>query len=154
MESFFNFVTETPTLFIYAFVLLFILGVLERSNFQGQIVFFIFTVVLFLFKFGHSFNYKNIFHIMAIIIFLIFFILVFVIVHKIRELPDSTNRIVISYKPILVTVLFIGGCILGVMASYFRMPSFTGYILVTASFFIGLFLYRKEFRFRKQNKID
>lgn len=153
MVSLFDFITKTPLLFIYAFVLFLILGILNRNKFHGQIAFFIFIISLFLFKFGHNFNYKNISNILIAIFLFFFLIILFVIDYKIKNLPQRKDRIILSFKPVIVTLLFIISCILGSNASDLKMPWLTGYILVTLSFIISLILYRKELRFRKQQSL-
>lgn len=154
MESFACFMTKVSPLFIYAFVLFLILGILNRYNFHGQIALFIFAVPLFLFEIGYEFDYRKVSNILVAIFFFLFLIILFVIDYKIKNLPQRKDRIILSFKPVIVTLLFIISCILGIKASDLKMPWLTGYFLVTLSFIIGLFLYRKELRFRKTKNTD
>ena len=154
MESLSCFIMKIPLLFIYAYVLFFILGILNRHNLHGQIALFIFAVPLFLFEVGYEFDYKKVSNILVALSFFFFLIILFVIDYKIKNLPQRKDRIILSFKPVIVTLLFIVSCILGIKTSDFKMHWLTGYFLVTLSFIVGIFLYRNELRFRKIKNTD
>ena len=62
----------------------------------------------------------------------------------IKKKPYEIQKEDISWRPIFVACLFIGSCILGIIAIHFDLPWFTGYLLSIASFIVGLILYRQS----------
>jgi hypothetical protein len=58
-----------------------------------------------------------------------------------------------NYLPIFIVFLFIGSYILGREAIGLQMPWFTGYILATISFLIGIVIYRKQIK-KKANACE
>jgi hypothetical protein len=77
-------------------------------------------------------------------ILILFLIILFLTIYYIKKVRGKINKKSHLLRPAFVAFLFIGSYLLGMTAKDLQLPWFTGFILTTISFLIGIVIYRKQ----------
>jgi energy-coupling factor transporter transmembrane protein EcfT len=127
-------------LIIYEYALYAILYLFSKDELHKWISSLSMFLLIFYIFVGRHFDYSIPDFIVACI-FILFWTIFYIKIVRVHRKIDKKN---LSLRPLVMVFLFIGSYILGVNAKHFHLSWYTGYMLATISFLIGVFIYKRQ----------